>query len=137
MVRKYHKSSNKARYMDSKEGHSGRRESEGMDKYWHENRNGGADKAHKEMYKDNPHKMPRHEGSSNHGDGSVGGHRKDPGYSSGRIEPSYVAQYQESWGCGCGNSMRQYENGSMDYLSDKNEIRDEDDRRVSGQMMPQ
>lgn len=124
-----------------------RRESEGMKRYEDSRRGGGH--AHKELHREKRDNAPRSYGSSNHGDGWVSeygvdsyprtmdGHRRDPGYEGGRIPPVKVAQRQEDWGCGCGNAMRQHENGSMDYLSDKNEIRREDDRRISREMLPQ
>jgi hypothetical protein len=101
-------------------------------------------KGHKNKYDE-----PRRHGSSNHGDGWVSEyhrgygpytmdkHSKDPGYKNGRMEAMKVAQKQEDWGCGCSDSMRQYESGSMDYLSDKNEIRNADEKRISRQMLPQ
>ena len=134
------------RYDESAKHH--RRESEGMKRYEHE-RKDGSGHAHKEKHMERRHNSPERYGSSNHGSGWVSeyhkgygpytmdDHKKDPGYKGGRIDAVKVAQRQEDWGCGCSHSMRQHENGSMDYLSDKDEIVREDSRRISGQMLPQ
>lgn len=121
------------------------RESEGMKK----SMSHGGGHAHKEVHREKRDNAPMQYGSSNHGSAwgseyhsghgpyTMDDHKKDPGYEGGRIHAMEVAQRIEDWGSGAGNAMRQHESGSMDYLSDKNEIRDEDNRRISREMLPQ
>ena len=110
------------------------RESEGMKK----SMSHGGGHAHKEVHREKRDNAPMQYGSSNHGDGSRSAHDSGHGSNSGgRMHAMEVAQRIEDWGSGAGNAMRQHEAGSMDYLSDKNEIRDEDNRRISREMLPQ
>ena len=133
------------------EYHQGKRdrqnEKRGMKKYWHESKENSGH-AHKEKHMERRNNSPESYGSSNHGSGwvseyhrgygpyTMNDHKKDPGYKGGRMDAVKVAQHQEPWGCDCTDAMKQHESGSMNYLSDKDGIRREDSRRISGQMLP-
>ena len=144
----YHSKEARAGHRYDESSKHRRRESEGMRKYWHEKEDGRGH-AHRDVHHEDKHNSPGRYGSMNHGDGSVSEygrgsyprtmdhHRRDPGYDSGRINPIEVAQHQESWDDRAENSMRQHESGSMDYLSDKDEINREDHDRISKYMLPQ